>query len=252
MFDLAQLIRRPVDTGVITGTCVVASAGGVATVDVGTAQLVVNVARGLTVALGDVVLVAKQGSSRFVTSILYSAPPAAVSPDVPPPPAPSTVTGTTTVRAVSTGSYRAGKWRTDTDDLVQGVTPGQGNSIGCAFYGRAPKALAGATVLAARLTVRRIRGGSFAAQAPTLRLVTQTTRPAGAPSLTSSTVGPSLKVGATTSTFVVPASWGQQMVDGTAGGLAVYDSAGDPYVRLAGRSAFGPAFALKISWKRSS
>ncbi|MEE3918179.1 hypothetical protein V2I01_04775 [Micromonospora sp. BRA006-A] len=40
------------------------------------------------------------------------------------------------------------------------------------------------------------------------------------------------------------------MVDGTAGGLAVYDSSGSPYVRFAGRGSWSPAFTLAISWRR--
>jgi hypothetical protein len=91
-----------------------------------------------------------------------------------------------------------------------------------------------------------------AAQATTLRLVTQAKRPAGAPTLTSSTSGPSLRRGQTVDAFVIPDSWGQALVDGTSGGLAVFESDGSPYVILAGRGRWSAAFTMTISWYRST
>jgi hypothetical protein len=40
------------------------------------------------------------------------------------------------------------------------------------------------------------------------------------------------------------------MVDGTSGGLAVFDGTGSPYVRFQGRGGYGPAFTMTIAWKR--
>jgi len=85
-----------------------------------------------------------------------------------------------------------------------------------------------------------------------VRLVTQATKPAGAPTRTSSTTGPHLAVGATNNAFVVPTSWAQAMVDGSAGGLGVYDSSGSPYMRFAGRSSWSAAWTLTIRWTRTT
>jgi hypothetical protein len=48
----------------------------------------------------------------------------------------------------------------------------------------------------------------------------------------------------------VPTAWAQSMVDGTAGGLAIYEADGSPYVILDGRGRYGSAFALTINWRR--
>ena len=206
MADFADIApRRRGDTGTVTGVVTVAVSGGVATVDVGTASLVVNVVRGLTPAVGDIVLIAKQGSARWLQSILFTTPPPTPvePPDVPPPPAPTVVTGSTVITPVETRTYRDGRWRTDTDDVIQGLAPGSGygNNTGAVFYGKAPRSLSGATVTSARLRVARARGGDFAARAPTLRLITQSTRPAGYPTLGASTTGPALAVGKSTTNF---------------------------------------------------
>ena len=238
--------------GAVTGVAASTVAAGAASITIGEVTVSCLVARGVTLAIGDVVLVHRQGSARWVTSVLYAAappPPPDVN-DPPPIPKPVVVTGTLVVAAVETRSYRSGKWRTDTDDLVQGVTPGQGNSTGCAFYGNKPRSLAGATVTKATIRVQRIRAGDFAARTSTLRLMTQKTRPSGAPTLTSSTSGPSLAVGKTDTAFTIPTSWAQAMVDGTSGGLAVFDGSGDPYIRYSGRSTYGPTFTLTIRWTR--
>jgi hypothetical protein len=83
-----------------------------------------------------------------------------------------------------------------------------------------------------------------------MRLMTNATRPGGAPTLTSSTSGPSLRRGSTVGAFTIPDSWAQAMVDGTAGGLAFYEADGSPYVILAGRGDYGPAFTMTIRWSR--
>jgi hypothetical protein len=152
--------------------------------------------------------------------------------------------------AGETRSYRPGGWRTDNDDVYQGEYFGNGNHTGCAFYGSRPRSLSGATVNAATIKVMRpSRGGGASAQGTTLRLVTQSVRPAGAPTLGSSTTGPSLKWGGQ-ATFTIPDAWGQAIVDGTSGGIAVFDSSGSPYVILSGRSEWSPSFTLTIDWQR--
>jgi hypothetical protein len=41
------------------------------------------------------------------------------------------------------------------------------------------------------------------------------------------------------------------MVDGTAGGLAIFESDGDPYVILDGRGRYASSFALTINYSRT-
>jgi hypothetical protein len=213
----------------------------------------IQVARDLTVAAGDMLLVIRVGASWFATSRHYATAPAD-QPDTqaPPDPKPATVTGRLVIPPVETRSYRSGGWRTDTTDVYQGAYGGNGNHTGAVFYGGKPRSLAGATVTQAGIRVRRESGGAYAARATTMRLMTNSTRPGGAPSLGSSTSGPSLKVGQTTQGFTIPDSWAQAMVDGSAGGLAFYQADGSPYVIFAGRGTWSPAFTLTIAWKRNT
>ncbi|MEV7263966.1 hypothetical protein AB0N38_10485 [Micromonospora aurantiaca] len=229
-------------TSAKSGSTVTAVVNGIATT--------VQVARDLTVASGDVLVVERIGSQWFALARVFSGAPTAPPNDAPPAPKPAVTTGTLIVAPVETRSYRPSYgWRTDNTDVYQGEYGGWGNHTGCAFYGRKARSLAGATVTKATIRVRRLSAGTYAPQSTTLRLVTQSTRPAGAPTLGASTAGPSLAVG-DSATFVIPDGWGQAIVDGTAGGLAVYDSSGSPYVRFAGRGSWSPAWTLSISWRR--
>lgn len=234
--------------GTYLGTATAAKSGGQVTADIDGAVRTVEVARDLTVASGDVLLVHRVGSLWVACCRLFTAAPAAVDNDGVPDPQPGFVTGTTVVAPVETRSYRAGAgWRTDHTDVMQGEHAG-GNHTGAAFYGSAPAALSGATVIDARVQVRR-DAGDAAAPASTLRLVTETTRPSGAPTLTSSSAGPALRVGQS-GEFTLPVAWVQAMIDGTAGGLAVDDADGSPYLRFAGRDSWAPAFTMTIDWSR--
>ncbi|MEV4384397.1 hypothetical protein AB0J68_01510 [Micromonospora sp. NPDC049580] len=235
----------------LLATATAAKSGSTVTAIVNGTETVVQVARDLTVAAGDVLLVERIGSQWFAVIRAFAAAAPPVEEQVrPPDPKPAVVTGTLVVSPVETRSYRPSYgWRTDNDDVYQGQYGGWGNHTGAVFYGSKPRSLSGATVTDAKIRVKRLSAGTYAAQSTTLRLVTQATRPGGAPSLGSSTSGPSLAVGST-STFTIPDSWAQAMVNGTAGGLAIYDSGGSPYVRLAGRGSWSPAFTLTISWRR--
>jgi hypothetical protein len=249
------LRRRDGDTGVVTGTVITAPSSGVAVVDVGTAQINVNVVRGLTPAAGDVVLVQRQGSARWLIQTLFTAAPPtpADPPDTPPPPVPVTQTGTNVFTPNFTGSYRSGKWRTDTDNVIQGqyAYSSYGENNGAAFYGRGPHGLNGATCTRATLKLRRQKAGDYAGRTPTLRLITTSTKPAGAPSYGSSTSGPSMAVD-TSTTFTLPTSWGQALIDGTAGGIGLDAGGSNPYIVMAGKSAWSSAFVLSISWRRTT
>lgn len=230
-----------------------AKSSGLLTVAVNGLNVVMQAARDITFAAGDPVVFVRVGSWWVVVARLGTAAvadPEAIGVPRPPAPKPSVVYGTKTFAPVETRSRQGSRWRTDNDDVYQGQYGGNGNHTGCAFYGSGPRSLAGVTVRSATVHVRRrAAGGTAAAQDTTLRLVTQATRPAGAPTLTSTTDGPNLKWGQA-ATFTVPAAWAQAMVDGTAGGLAVFDADGAPYVILEGRGRYAPAFTLTINWSR--
>jgi hypothetical protein len=83
--------------------------------------------------------------------------------------------------------------------------------------------------------------------------VNQSTRPSGAPSLTGTAIdGPNLAPGDTASAFVLPDSWGQALIDGDEGGLAISIGSDEPYIRLAGRAAWSAAWTLTIHWTKST
>ena len=236
--------------GIITGTATAAKSGDTVTANVNGIVTTIRVARDLTVASGDVLLINKFGSQWTALGRLFSAAPTAPENDTPPTPKPAVTAGTLTVSPVETRSYRPTfGWRDDNNDVYQGEYGGWGNHTGSVFYGTKPRSLTGATVIRATIKVKRLAAGTYAAQTTTMRLMTNATRPAGAPTLTSTTTGPSLAVGAST-TFTVPTSWAQAMVDGTAGGIAFFDADGSPYVKFAGRGSWSPAFTLTIDWQR--
>lgn len=216
-------------------------------------ETTIEVARDITVAIGDALFVGKsQGRSRWVAiaRLGLAAPPA---PDEVPVPAPAPTApqkGKKVVTPVETRSRQGSKWRTDNDDVYQGQY-GNGNHVGAVFYGSRLKGLSGVTVTSASIRVRRPdRGGANAAQSTTMRLMTNKTRPSGAVTLTSTTSGPSLRRGQTDTSFTIPTSWAQALVDGTSGGLAFFDAGGSPYVIFAGRGDYSPAFTLTINWTR--
>jgi hypothetical protein len=236
--------------GALLATATAAKSGSTVTATVNGIVITVQVARDLTVASGDVLLLQRVGAQWFALCRLFAAAPAAPSNPAGPGGNTGTATGSLIVAPVETRSYRNGAWRTDNTSVYQGQYGGNGNHTGCAFYGTTPRSLAGSTVLGATIQVRRITGGAYAAQGTTMRLMTNAVRPGGAPTLTSSTAGPSLPVGGTNNSFAIPASWAQAMVDGTAGGLAFFDSGGSPYVRFAGIGDWSPAFTMTIQWRR--
>ncbi len=228
-----------------------AKASGLLSVTVGGIAITMNAARDVTFAAGDRVAFMRAGGVWVVTCRLDTAATAG-DPDnpAPPPPKPSVVTGSKTFTPVETRSRQGSKWRTDNDDVYQGQYGGQGNHIGCAFYGNGPRSLSGATATACYLQLRRrSAGGITAAQDTTLRLVTERTRPSGAPTLGASTDGPNLAWGQATR-WQLPNSWAQEMINGTAGGIAVYESDGSPYVILDGRGRYSASCQLTIQWSR--
>jgi hypothetical protein len=233
-----------------TGTVKATKTGSTIPVQIGDWVTTVQCARDLTPGTGDVVLIQKKGALWTAVARLFTAAPTLPpAPPVTPPVTPTS--GTAVFSPVETRSYRSLGWRTDNTSIYQGQYGGNGNHTGCAFFGSAPRSLAGATVTGAWIAVRRNNsGGVTAAQGTTLWLMTNATRPAGAPTLTSSQAGPSLAWGQINNSFPIPASWGQAMVDGTAGGLAIFTSGGSPYVILSGVGDWGPAFTMTVNWRK--
>lgn len=231
-----------------------AKSGSTCTADIGGILTVVEVARDLTVVAGDGLLVARSGNTWYALARVGTAAPAVVPPDEapePPKPKPDVQSGRLVVPPNSLGSYRGGSYRDDTSHIIQGNYGGWGNNIGAIFYGNKPRSLSGATVKKATVRIRRLsQGGQAAKQALTLRLVTERFRTSSSPTLTSSTPGPSLGWGQTSDAFVIPNSWAQAMVDGTAGGIAIFVAGGSPYVITAGKGDWGPAWTMTITWSR--
>lgn len=212
---------------------------------------VVNKLNHVTAVLGDVVLVIKKDAQWFAVGTWGTAP-APVENEPAPDPKPAVTASSLVVSPIETRSYRPSQgWRTDNDNVYHGQYGSNGNHTGSVFYGTKPRSLVGATVTSATIKVRRPSGtgSTYAAVATTMRLMTNATRPAGVPTLTSTATGPSIAAGAET-TFTIPSSWAQAMVDGTAGGIAFFNAIGSPYIIYAGRGAWSPAFTLTINWKR--
>lgn len=234
------------------GVATSVKSGSVVQVNVNGVIRGVQCARDLTVAIGDVVLVHRVGMLWVISSRLFAAATTGEAPLVDPAldPNPETYTGTLAILPVFTGTWRDAAWRDDTSAVQQGIRGGFGNATGVALYGDKPRSLTGATVTAARLEKLVRTGGPDASTASTAWLVTESVQPAGAPTLTSSSAGP-LSVRGEEVQWTVPTAWAQAFVDGTAGGLALFDADGSPFVEYAGRTRFAAAFTLIIDWSRT-
>lgn len=274
MADFADTRVSLAGQGALVGTAATNSASGACLADVSGIRVTVRVPPGLTVAAQQNLLILRRGSTYWAIQTLTAAPAVPPAPpppaDTPPPasdpapaPKPTVTTGSLVCTPVATSTWRDGSWRTDigsstSADTYQGRYSGSsyGRMSGFAFYGSKPRSIAGATVTKATVKLRRLTSGDYAQRSPTLRLVSQSTRPSGFPTLNESTTGPALgvidHVSPWESTFTLPTSWGQAMVDGTRGGLAISISADTPYIRLAGRSSWSAAWTLTLYWRRSS
>jgi len=213
--------------------------------------------RGITTAAGDIVAGVRVGGEILILGRMHaSAPSTPESSGYPPPPEGFSRTGQITFFPVETRSYHTGPgadgWRFDTDDLLQSEWGGD-LFDGVAFYGSAPRSLAGAVVTLARLRMKRVPGGDASARKPEIYRYAENTRPSGAPTRTgSATLGPNLSVNET-DTFTLPNALAQDLVDGLAGGLGIWVSDDtQPHVRLAGRAKYSSSMALTIDWTRIS
>lgn len=235
-----------------TATATSVSSGAACTARINGVEITVQLARDLTVAVGDILLVHKVVDRYVGCCRLFAAAPTPDDEFLQPDPNTALVTGQTVIMPVYTGTYRDTVWLASTTDVMQGAAGGYGNATGVALYGDKPATLAGATVLQATVRVARGRSGATAPVATTLWLVTDTVQPAGAPTLTSSTAGPNLAAAAADDAFPVPTAWVQAMADGTSGGLALFDADGSPFARYDGRGADPAAWMLTVDWERSS
>jgi hypothetical protein len=251
--DWADLIPSTRGLGATIGTATSAGgAGSAITVDVGGQAITATTARDLTAAVGDLLSLHRHGSTWYALAILGTAAvDITLAGDPAPDVRPDSVTGRFVLQPVETATYRAGAgWRDDTTDLYQGQQSGTGLLTGAAFYGAAGAALAGATVTRAELNLKRLAAGPWAAGGgPTVKLVTEATRPGGAPTLTGSLAGPDLNPD-TEGTLDIGTTWGQALVDGTAGGLAIDVATSTPYLRLAGVDSWPAGMSVVIDWRR--
>lgn len=229
---------------IVSGRCLV---------DIGGNRTEVDVLPRITALVGgQSVILTYNGSKPYLTDITGT-PDAPTIPNPPSPsPKPPVVSGTSTFTPIETRSYRSSGWRSDNTRIYQGEFGSNGNHTGCIFYGTQLRVLNGYTITAASIRMRRPAntGESYGNLSSTMRLMTNATRPAGAPTLTSSTTGPNIKAGVTT-TFPVPASWIAAIAAGTAGGLAFFESDGDPYFYFDGKSEWSSACALTVLWQRN-
>lgn len=259
--------------GALFGTALTASASGACLGDIGGVQVTVRCVPSVTVAAGNTLLIVRKGSIYWAIAVLTGAPALPSSPpdvaparppsDPSPAPKPTVATGSLVCTPVATSTWRDGHWRTDLGsstsmDAYQGRYGGSGygRNSGFAFYGSKPRSIAGATVTKATVRLRRLTSGDYGKRTPTLRLVSESTRPGSFPTLNESTAGPALgvqgQVSPSEATFQLPTSWGQAMVDGSRGGLCITVASDDPYMRLAGRSSWSAAWTLTLYWRRSS
>lgn len=272
MADAADSKLSLAPFGTQIGFALTTVSSGACTCMVAGIPVAVRTVSGLTVAVGDSLLIMRHGSQRFAIQKLLAPPP--VPPPPPPPPvynAPAlptppvqdptvsakavTTTGTLVIPAVQTGTFRAGVWRTDlgpvnaTDTIEGSGYSMSGVNTGVAFYGTKAQSLTGATVTQATVRVTRLEQG-FDSDIATFRLVSQTLRPAGAPTLNETLTAPSIEVD-DTKTVTLPAAWGQAIVDGTRGGIAV-DNGGTnyPYMTFAGIGTSSAAWTLTLYWRR--
>lgn len=274
MADIAGARVSLAGQGTLVGVAASDASAGACLVTVAGIQVVARVVTGVTVVTGDTVLILRRGSAYWVLGVIGSAPsttPAPTASDTQPPdtgdtapaPKPTTTTGSLTCHPVATSTWRDGHWRTDigsstSADTYQGryAHSSYGRNSGFAFYGSKPRTLAGTTITKCTIRLRRLTSGDYGKRSPTLRLVSEATRPSSYPTLNETAAGPALgvygKVSPWDATFTLPDSWGQAMVDGTRGGLAITIGSDDPYIRLAGRGSWSAAWTLTLYWRRTS
>lgn len=172
-------------------------------------------------------------------------------PAPPPPPDPGPTTGTLSLPAVASSTWRSdsgwGRWGTALRQFRYGS---EAESHGAWFYGSTARQLAGRTITAARIYLPAREGvGSYnAALAARLYRHTSDSQPAGD---VSRVAGPESRTLApigngATGWVDLPAAWGQAIVD-SGGGVGI---SGSPYLGLVGVSADAQSGLIQLDWRR--
>jgi hypothetical protein len=135
-----------------------------------------------------------------------------------------------------TDTYRGG-WRSDTNNLYQGDWTGRGINTGFAGFGAKIVGLRADTTRSriVRVQARRLSGGVYAAVTPTWWTTSQGSKPAGNVTRLNADAGTSLTIGETDS-FDLAATLRDQLLVGTARGLAIFVSGTSPYCQIEGAS----------------
>lgn len=207
--------------------------------------------------VGDIVLVLRHGTALYALGALNAA--AVVIPEDPDDdvgdtkPPPSTIVRTRSFRPNSTGTWRDGRWRGDTTNMIQGGgggSTGHGRNFGAAYYGNGPSSLSGSGV-SGNVRVKRIGGGAYVGrpQTVTLRLLPNRSRPGGKPPFIAAIRGPNLAVGQS-AVVGIPTPWVNHLIQGSAGGIGVGVDADYPHIHLAGRNTWSSAFQITLKFRR--
>lgn len=174
-------------------------------------------------------------------------------PVVDPPPSPAPVSQTfyaELVQASTSATWRSGGWRTDKKDHVyQGTFPGYGANHGY-WWHPGFKGYRGATITAADIWLSAMSGVGITGPVP-VRLALHSSMAKGATEPT---------VIATSSTFsmsdgqqgwfAIPASFAQQLADGTAGGIGVVSDTEADYSAFHGLSSYVNSGAVRVTGTR--
>lgn len=228
-------------TATVTATTVSGKPGFIAVVEAGVTW---HVQAGATFAVNDVVAVLWQSSTGIAVAKVGAVTPPSPPGQTNPGGAPS---GRDTFPTLDTASWNGGRWRTDTDNVMQGEWESWGLNYGAAFYGGAFRSLAGATVTGAALFLPRYSGGG--ANAPqTLHLYRHTSdlRPSGDVSRVAGPFDVTSPARGGSAWVAIPTSLIQACVD-SGGGLGI---AGNPYVIIQGRSLRADTFSVVVDWRR--
>jgi hypothetical protein len=249
-------LKTPFFSGIAQGTV---SAAKVVAVTV--AGLTVNCLadRGVTTAAGDIVYGRRMNGYLLVEGRMYGAAPAGSTELNSYPPGEDALRfGKGVLRPYQTATYFVGSgWRTSSDDVYQGEygPSDTRNRRGCIFYDKRPRAFKGVTVTSATMKVKRLEGGrpDSIRRHATFRQVSEIHRPQvnNATLQADTTSGPYLRQGDSTD-WAIPTSWVDDLISGNCGGFCIWTTDGDPYIKLAGRSSWSPAFTITFNWKRVS
>lgn len=143
-----------------------------------------------------------------------------------------------------TATWRAGKWRTDTTDVVQGYTS-WGTNHGYAFYGGRLDPYAGKTITRIRLRLHTTTSSSAASNPPRLAFHSSENRGNYEPSAVSPWDGPGMSRGQVS--WVDITDKAAQLWESP--GIALVANANADYLRCAGVTVDPQSFAIEITYR---